>query len=214
MKYKLCLFDFDYTLVDTSKPIVESFKYTFETLNLDGFDEEVAKKTIGMTLRDGFSLMGNINDEDLINKCLEISRSKSEEITAPNTVLFDDTINTLSELKKKNIKIGIVSTRNGKRIISILEYLDCLKYIDFVVGAEDVSIHKPSPEGLLKAMEYFNCNKDEVLYVGDSYIDAKAAENANLDFVGVTTGTTSQIDFEEYNSIRIVDKLSNILDLV
>ena len=63
-------------------------------------------------------------------------------------------------------------------------------------------------------MEYFNCNKDEVLYVGDSYIDAKAAENANLDFVGVTTGTTSQIDFEEYNSIRIVDKLSNILDLV
>ena len=60
MKYKLCLFDFDYTLVDTSKPIVESFKYTFETLNLDGFDEEVAKKTIGMTLRDGFSLMGNI----------------------------------------------------------------------------------------------------------------------------------------------------------
>ena len=50
MKYKLCLFDFDYTLVDTSKPIVESFKYTFKTLNLDGFDEEIAKKTIGMTL--------------------------------------------------------------------------------------------------------------------------------------------------------------------
>ena len=46
MKYKLCLFDFDYTLADTTKPIVESFRHTFKTMNLEGFDREKAIKTL------------------------------------------------------------------------------------------------------------------------------------------------------------------------
>ena len=73
---------------------------------------------------------------------------------------------------------------------------------------------KPNPEGLLKSLEYFNCNKEDVLYVGDSYIDAKAAENGHIDFIGVTTGTTTQKDFNEYNNIKIVDNLSDILEVI
>ena len=55
MKYRLCLFDFDYTLADTTKPIIECFKYTFSMMNLDGFDREKVIKTIGMTLDNAFT---------------------------------------------------------------------------------------------------------------------------------------------------------------
>ena len=50
--------------------------------------------------------------------------------------------------------------------------------------------------------------------MGDSYIDAQAAENGKIDFVGVTTGTTTQKDFEEYNNIKIVNNLSAILQII
>lgn len=215
MRYKLCLFDFDYTLADTSKPIVESFRYTFSKLNIDNFNEEEAKKTIGMTLDDAFCHMTNIHDnEEFINECVNIYKVKSYEITVKNTVLFEDTIKTLKSIRAKDIKIGIVSSRNGNRIEEILDYLNCLEYIDYIVGVENVSKHKPDPEGLFKAIDYFHQKKEEVLYIGDSYIDAKAAQNAEIAFVGVTTGTTSQNDFEEYNNIRIVSNLYEILDLL
>lgn len=102
----------------------------------------------------------------------------------------------------------------GSRIDKILEHLNCRKYVDYIIGYENVTTHKPNPEGLLKSLEYFNCNKEDVLYVGDSYIDAKAAENGHIDFIGVTTGTTTQKDFNEYNNIKIVDNLSDILEVI
>lgn len=212
MSYKLCLFDFDYTLADTTKPIVECFRHTFETMNLDGFDREKAIKTIGLTLDDAFSVLTGIEDKDKIRDLVEIYRVKSEEITIQNTVLFDDTIETLKTITDKGIKVGIVSSRMGSKIDKILKHLNCRKYIDNIIGYEDVTIHKPNPEGLIKSLDYFNCKRHEVLYIGDSYIDAKAAENAQIDFIGVTTGTTSQKDFDEYNNIKIVNNLLSILD--
>ena len=35
-----------------------------------------------------------------------------------------------------------------------------------------------------------------------------------IDFIGVTTGTTTQKDFNEYNNIKIVDNLSDILEVI
>ena len=214
MNYKLCLFDFDYTLADTTKPIVECFRHTFEKMNLDGFDREKAIKTIGLTLDDAFSVLTGIKDKEKIEELVATYRVKSEEITIQNTVLFDDTIETLKRIKNKGIKVGIVSSRMGARIDKILEHLNCRKYIDNIIGYEDVTTHKPNPEGLIKSLDYFNCKIDEVLYVGDSYIDAKAAQNAQIDFIGVTTGTTSKNDFEEYNNINIVNNLSSILEFI
>lgn len=214
MKYKLCLFDFDYTLADATMPITECFKYTFSTMNLDFYNREKVIKTIGMTLDNAFKILTGIEDEAKIKEFLHIYRSKSDEITVKNTILFEDTLDTLKKLKENEIKIGIVSSRMGSRIIKILNHLDCYDYIDYVIGYENVSTHKPDPEGLNMAIEYFSYDKEEVLYIGDSYIDAKAAQNADIDFVAVTTGTTSMDEFEKYNHIEIVEKLSKILDII
>ncbi|KMW25635.1 hypothetical protein HMPREF0977_01498 [Clostridium sp. 1_1_41A1FAA] len=51
------------------------------------------------------------------------------------------------------------------------------------------------------------------LYIGDSYIDAQAAQNAKIDFVGVTTGTTSREKLESYPHISVLDDLKDILEI-
>ncbi|MDE6710092.1 MAG: HAD-IA family hydrolase, partial [Oscillospiraceae bacterium] len=47
----------------------------------------------------------------------------------------------------------------------------------------DVKIEKPNPEGLLWAIEHLDAMNEEILYVGDSLVDAKTAENAKVEFV-------------------------------
>ncbi len=52
--------------------------------------------------------------------------------------------------------------------------------VDIIVGADDVKTEKPNPEGLLSVIEDLGAMKEEVLYVGDSLVDAKTAENAKV----------------------------------
>ena len=60
-------------------------------------------------------------------------------------------------------------------------------FLDIIVGGEDVKEPKPSPEGVLLAIKEFGCNKEEVLYIGDSIVDAETAQSAQVDFAGVLT---------------------------
>ena len=51
MHFHTVLFDFDYTLADTSVGIVNSFHYAFDRLNIERKEEASIKKTIGMPLK-------------------------------------------------------------------------------------------------------------------------------------------------------------------
>ena len=91
-----------------------------------------------------------------------------------------------------------------------MEKYNAAKLIDLIVGAEDVRIEKPNPEGLLWAVDKLGLDKKQVLYVGDSIVDAKTAQNAVVDFAGVLTGTTKKEDFLEYNNIFIVNDVNDV----
>lgn len=62
-------------------------------------------------------------------------------------------------------------------------------------------------------MKRLNAVPEQTLYFGDNIIDAKAAQAAGVDFVGVTTGMTAKEDFYQYPYKKIVARLSDILPL-
>ena len=84
--------------------------------------------------------------------------------------------------------------------------------MNFIVGGEDVKAAKPDPEGLLWAIERASGGgKSEVLYVGDSVVDAATAQAAGTDFAGVLHGMTTREELDAYPHVAIVDDLRGIL---
>ena len=49
----------------------------------------------------------------------------------------------------------------------------------------DVTLRKPSPAMLLKAMRHYDCQPSDVLMIGDGVEDAEAAKAAEVDFMWV-----------------------------
>jgi phosphoglycolate phosphatase len=139
-------------------------------------------------------------------------REKANEVMSKDTVLYDDTVNTLQQLKQSGINTGIVTTKYHFRIIETLNLHGALDLIDVIVGGEDVKIPKPSPEGLFLAIDSLNEQLNNVLYIGDSLIDAKTAMAANVDFAAVTTGTTKETEFSQYPYVKIVKNLSELFN--
>ena len=209
--YDAYIFDFDYTLADATNPIVESFYYAFDKLNLQRPTYDQVVNTVGIPLGEAYTLLTGDKSEEGINLFKAYQKEKSDQITVKQTVFIGDAKKVLQTLKSNDKKVGIVSSRWGQRIHDILVNLDARDLVDFIIGTEHVEKYKPNPEGLFKMIDMMSADKP--LYVGDSYIDAETAQNADVDFVGVTTGTTAREKLESYPNVCVLDDLSGILQI-
>ena len=63
MKYKYYFFDFDYTLVNSEKGIVECFLRTLEEFNIPAKPWDEIKLTIGMPMMDAITQVTGLTDE-------------------------------------------------------------------------------------------------------------------------------------------------------
>jgi phosphoglycolate phosphatase len=80
-----------------------------------------------------------------------------------------------------------------------------------VIGGEDVSNHKPDPEGLIKAMAILDTTPEQCFYIGDSRIDADTAERAQVEFIAVLSGVTKK---EEFRYAKTHSVLNNLYELI
>ncbi len=209
--YKVVIFDFDYTLGDTTNGIVKSVDYALEHLGYAAKSVSEIKRTIGLSLKETFSALTGCRDNGQTERFVRLFREKADEVMTESAVLYDRVPEILRELHK-TLKIGIVTTKFHYRIEAILRKFSIGESVDVIIGGEDVKEEKPSPEGLLKAVDMLGAEKHKVLYVGDSYIDAAAAQSARIDFAAVLTGTTK--DFSGYESVLVTENLRGIFEFV
>ena len=209
--YKAYLFDFDYTLADSSKGIVMCFRKVLENNGHFGISDEEIKRTIGKTLEESFSIMTGITDKETLTAYRKEYVAQADVHMTANTFLFPETIKVLSKLKNTGAYIGIISTKYRYRIMELLGKKLPEDFLDIIIGGEDVKQAKPSPEGLNLAIEKLGVKKEEVMYLGDSTVDAETAKNAGVDFIGVLHGMTTKEELQAYPHILIGDTLDVII---
>jgi phosphoglycolate phosphatase len=115
-------------------------------------------------------------------------------------------------LRQNGLKLGIVSTKYRYRIEGILRRENLLEAFDVVIGGEDVAQHKPDPAGLQRAGELLNSAPAQMLYVGDSVVDAEAARRGGVAFAAVLSGVTSKEDFCRYPVAKVANDLTALAD--
>ena len=195
---KAIIFDFDYTLGDCTDGIVQCVNFALHKLAREEKDRESIKKTVGMSLKRTFAVLTGSNSES--DACLfeQYFLEKAADVMVKCAELYNHVQEILRELKADGYKLGVVTTKGHAKIEGIMAKFDLTKTMDILVGGDDVKIQKPSPEGLLWTIEQLEVDTEEVLYVGDSLVDAETAKNANVKFLGVLTGTTTKEDFATF----------------
>lgn len=210
MPYTTYLFDFDYTLADSSRGIVLCFR---NVLNRNGYtevtDDEI-KRTIGKTLEESFSLLTGVTDTRRLADFRAAYVKEADTHMTVNTFLFPETEAVLTALKASGARIGIISTKYRFRIRELLDQHFPEGFIDIIVGGEDVKAAKPSPEGLLFAIGQLHTDKADTLYIGDSTVDAETAQAAGVDFAGITHGMTTREELAAYPHLKIISTLEEL----
>lgn len=208
------LFDFDYTLADSSKGAVECINYAFDKMGLAQHPSENICRTIGLSLNDTFTTLAG---QQLSARCSEFSKlfvQRADEVMVDLTLMYESVLPSIVMLRESGLRLGIVSTKYRYRIEAILERENLLQFFEVVIGGEDVEQHKPDPEGMFKAIELLQCSPQSVVYVGDSVADAEVAKRAGVQFVLVLSGVTPREDFAGYKTIGVLENLSELPTLV
>ena len=115
----------------------------------------------------------------MINYYREFNEPNHDNLAKP----FPGAKEVLKKLHKKGYKLGVISSKKNKLLIHGLEHFELAQYLDIIVGSDDVTNHKPAPDGILLAKEKLNAEK--ILYIGDTKSDIETAKNAKVKSCGV-----------------------------
>ncbi|MFO7839988.1 MAG: HAD-IA family hydrolase [Desulfosalsimonadaceae bacterium] len=113
----------------------------------------------------------------------------------------------VSVLEKYYRQVGLaVATNRTDTMDRVLDVHRIAAYFDLVVTALDVDRPKPHPDCLNRVLEHFRALPAEMLYVGDSSLDARAAEAAGVWFAACRN---PEIPGDFY-----IDRLSELVSII
>lgn len=195
MQYQAVFFDFDYTLGDGTEAIVAGFRYGFAQMGLPepGYDE--VRRTVGMPLEDEYTLLTGDADPQNRARFRTLYVEKAGPMQVETTRLFPGALELLAALNRAGVPAGVVSTKRTETLRAILEARGVAHLLVSITGGDLVKRPKPDPEGLLAAIAAQGLEPGQVLYCGDTTIDAETAQRAGVPFCAVLNGTTDGEDF-------------------
>ena len=181
-KFQLYLFDFDGTLFDTLETSKYVFRKAYQFLGIPLNEDEVLQFT-REPIPVSYKRMGApIEKYDAFMAQIEKYLNTTKE-SIDLTDIYDDTYDTIIDLRMDEADLGIVTSNNVPHVRDILRKFDMQKdFFTVLVGNREAPTPKPSPEPILKALEMINFkgDKKDVCYVGDSLNDCLSAVNAGV----------------------------------
>lgn len=180
-KFQLYLFDFDGTLFDTLPSSKYVFRKAYQNIGFEFNEDDV----IGFTrepIPDSYQRLGA--PKELFSSFMEdIEKYVRSEESTNLTGIYDDTYDTIIDLRMEEADLGIVTSNNIPHVRDVLRKFDMQKdFFTVLVGNQEAPNPKPSPEPILKALQMINYkgDKKDVCYVGDSLNDCLSAVNAGV----------------------------------
>ncbi|WP_026391472.1 HAD family hydrolase [Haploplasma modicum] len=212
--YKAIIFDLDGTLLNTIKDIKYSLNHTMEVFKFDKLSTKQVKRNLGngskRLVKDSLPLNTSLSSQyEVYNYYFNHYKSSSNVNTKP----YKGIINLLISLKKSGYKLAITSNKMNDAVhrlnIDMFEGL-----FDFAIGEMKNVPVKPHPKMVNIALEKLGVKASEAIFVGDSEVDIKTANNAKIDVCAVSWGFRSKQELKLLNPFFLINKPKELLKIL
>ena len=210
--FRLLVFDFDGTLVDTKMDIADSVNRTLQELGLRTLDREILYTFIGKGVNHLMirSLEGTGYGD--LPGAIDSFMRHYEAHLMDQTGLFPNCREILEHFAHK--ENTILSNKPTRFITRILETLDCRAPFSTIIGGDSMPAKKPDPGGLLHILEQHKVRPEDALMIGDSLVDIETGKRAGVRTCGVTYGHAGREALESAQPDWIIDDLMELKQFI
>ena len=187
-RYTAAVFDLDGTLLDTLEDLYLATNQALERHGLPLRTREEVRMFVGngveMLIRRAVPA-GTC--EDTVASVLADFKAIYAAICEDHTAPYEGILNLLTALREQGIRVAVVSNKFDAAVRDL-----CAHYfgglVEVAVGESPEVPKKPAPDTVYRAMRLLGVAPADCVYVGDSDVDIRTAENAGIPCISVLWG--------------------------
>lgn len=185
--YRLLVFDWDGTLMDSQAQIVAVIHTVIGEFGLPPMSAERIGEVIGLALPEAIAGLFPAATPSLQRQIVQRYRYHSSHPDSPAASLFPGTEATLAHLRGMGYVLGVATSKSRHSLEQELELTHLRDYFA-VTRCADETRSKPDPLMLKEIMAHLAALPQETVVIGDSEYDLGMAHNAGIDAIAVTSG--------------------------
>lgn len=210
-KYQAVIFDLDGTLLNTLTDLADSTNYALKTMGFPERTIDEVRRFVGNGVEKLIErAVPEKTDAETTEKTLRIFKEYYSQNMTNKTEPYPGIPEVLAELKKKQIPVGIVSNKFDAAVKDLRDRFFSTS-IETAIGESANVAKKPAPDTCIEAMQEMGITTEHTVYVGDSDVDIKTAENSGLDCISVTWGFRDEEFLREHGAVTIIHKPEELL---
>jgi len=125
---------------------------------------------------------------------------------------IEGTAQALSELKERGYILAILTRSHYEYAVEALKKIGAYDCFDVILGRGQTPRPKPYPEALNHTAELMGLEMDEMLFVGDMYLDFESAINSGCAFIGVNTSGRGRRSWREEVPDVLLESVADLPD--
>lgn len=227
-KYKGIVWDLDGTIYDISEAIRKAVDDSVEKyemkVNTDDVMEEIAHLIEEIQNYPVPKIVLNSYDLLKVEFLTGISFFKKLRIAIflfnqfnkykeDESTIFEGVDKLLSKMYKKKLRMAILTNNKSQYAEEVLEKFNLTKYFDTIIGFNDVSEVKPSPEGIQLILKKWKIKPSEAIFIGDMSTDVDAGKAASVKMVCVASGLAQKTTLQAHRPDILVDTTEELINL-
>jgi phosphoglycolate phosphatase len=184
--FRLLVFDWDGTLIDSALAIVESLQFACRDVGLPVPHERDARHIIGLGLQDAFAhVLPDCSAEDYSRVRQRFSHYFLQRDA--QLALFPGAADAIADLAQRGFLLGVATGKSRRGLDRALAATGLGAYFD-ATRCADEGFTKPHPGMLMALMDELGVAPEQTLMIGDTIHDLQMACNAGVACLAVTYG--------------------------
>ena len=209
--YRLLIFDWDGTLMDSPAKIVDCLRIAAAEARLAPRSDAQFRHIIGLGIGEAFNYLypDGVSFEQR-DKFICSYRDQFMYLNTTPSRLYEGVTGLLDELYRSGYYLAIATGKGRSGLDQILQGLKLQHYFHTSRCADETR-SKPDPQMLLEVLADMDVRAEDALMIGDTQFDIEMAGRAKIDAVGVIRGAHTYEQLQEARPLAILDGVMNLV---
>ncbi|VAW87239.1 Similar to phosphoglycolate phosphatase, clustered with ribosomal large subunit pseudouridine synthase C [hydrothermal vent metagenome] len=212
-KFKLLIFDWDGTLIDSEARIIESMQIASTQAGLTPAGDNDIRNIIGLELNQAIKqLYSDITDESIEKIANDYREHYMYQSKVP-TPRFNGVLETLDLLKNKGYQMAVATGKGRQGLDRAMEEANLQSYFTITRCANETR-SKPHPLMLEEILDELKLKPADAVMIGDTSYDMSMAQTANMAAVAVSYGVQKKDKLMQHNPLACIDNITTLPTIV